>query len=68
MFPAAVIGLGFAVFRWAAKSRHEMPFGPHLAIASLVLVVAWNRVSDYLLPILDVLDVLLGRAAPLLGL
>lgn len=68
LFPAAMIGLAFAIYRWAARSRHEMPFGPHLAIASLALVVGWNQLSDYLMPSLVVLGYLLGRAAPLFGL
>ncbi len=68
LFPAAMIGLVFAIWRLAARSRHEMPFGPYLALASLLMVVIWNQVSDFLRPSVDGLAFLLGRAAALVGL
>lgn len=68
LFPAAMIGLVFAVYRWLMRSRHEMPFGPYLAIASLLMVVFWNRVQDFLAPSMPALAFLLGRVAPLFGL
>ena len=68
LFPAALIGLVFALYRWTVRSRHEMPFGPYLAIASLLLVTGWNRLYDFLAPSLPALAFLFGRAAPLVGL
>ncbi len=68
MFPAAMVGLIFALYRWFSSSRHEMPFGPYLAVASLLMILIWNRLADFLRPSLDGLGFLLGRAAPLVGL
>ena len=68
LFPAAMIGLVFAIYQWAARSRHEMPFGPYLAIASVLLLFFWNRLYDFLAPSAAALQLLMGRAAPLVGL
>ena len=68
LFPAAMIGLVFAIYQWAARRRHEMPFGPYLAIASLLLLFFWNRLYDFLAPSTAALQLLMGRAAPLVGL
>ena len=68
VFPAALLGLGFAVVRVLTKSLREMPFGPYLAAASLILVVVWNPLADYLRPSLEGLGIILGPAAPYLGL
>ena len=68
LFPAALVGLVFALYRLLARSRHELPFGPYLALAALAFVFFWNPVADYLAPSLDGLAFLLGGAAPLFGL
>lgn len=68
LFPAAMIGLAFALYRLLMRSRHEMPFGPYLAIASLLMVIGWNELADFLTPSLLGLGFLIGRAAPLVGL
>lgn len=68
LFPAAVVGLVFAVGRWVVRSRHEIPFGPYLAIASLAMVVLWNVFYDWVSPSLDGLRLLLVPIGPILGL
>ena len=68
LFPAALVGLFFAVYRLAVRSRHELPFGPYLAVASVGLIFFWNDLMVRLQPSLDGLAFLLGRAGALFGL
>ena len=68
LFAAWIVGVVFAVGRWVVRSRHEIPFGPYLAIASLGMVVAWNGFYDWVWPALEGLGVVLGRWGRLLGL
>lgn len=68
LFPAAMVGLVFAVGRWLLRSRHEIPFGPYLAIASLAMVVLWNAFYDWLSPSLGDLGLLVGPVGPILAL
>jgi prepilin signal peptidase PulO-like enzyme (type II secretory pathway) len=68
VFPAAISGLVFGVGRFLTKQLHELPFGPHLAIASFALIFGWNHIADYVRPSLPGIEFLLGPLAPLLGL
>lgn len=68
LFPAAIVGVVFAVGRLLMRSRHEIPFGPYLAIASLGMVVVWNGFYDWISPSFEGLRQLLGPAGPILGL
>ena len=68
LFPAALVGLVFAVYRLVVRSRHELPFGPYLAVASVGLIFFWNGLTDHLAPSVDGLSFLLGHAAALFGL
>lgn len=68
VFPAAVIGLVFAFGKLFSERWKEIPFGPYLAAASVLFLVTFNHVADYLRPALSGLGFLLGPVAPLLGL
>ena len=68
LFPAALVGLVFALYRLLVRSRHELPFGPYLAVASVGLVFFWNDLMVRLQPSLDGLAFLLGKAGALFGL
>ena len=68
VFPAALLGLAFAVVQMLTKSLREMPFGPYLAAASLLLILFYNHVADYVRPALMGLAIVLEPVAPWLGL
>lgn len=68
VFPAALVGLVFAVGRLVKRTSHELPFGPYLAVASILLVLFFNHVANYFRPAMPGVEFVLGRAAPLLGL
>ena len=68
IFPAALVGLVFAVGKLFSRESREIPFGPYLAIASVGLIVGWNHVADYLRPSAEGLAFLLGPIGPLVGL
>ncbi len=68
VFPAALVGLAFAVVRLVRQGGREMPFGPYLAIGSVLLVLFFNPLMDYLRPGLLGLGVLLDGLGPYVGL
>lgn len=68
VFPAALIGLVFAFGKLLTERWKEIPFGPYLAAASILFLVTFNHVADYLRPALSGLGFLLGPVAPLIGL
>ena len=68
VFPASLVGLVFAVGKLISKRWQEIPFGPYLAIGSVLFLLFFNHVADYLRePMLGV-AFLLGPAAPYFGL
>jgi leader peptidase (prepilin peptidase)/N-methyltransferase len=68
MFPAALAGLGFAVIRLLTRGGREMPFGPYLAIGSIVMLLFFNHVADYARPAMAGLSFLLGDWSSIIGL
>ncbi|MEM7809445.1 MAG: hypothetical protein AAF561_15160, partial [Planctomycetota bacterium] len=68
VFPAAMVGLVFALIRLIRGGGREMPFGPSLATGSLLLLVFWNPLAGWLFPGLLGLGIVLGDLAPYVGL
>jgi len=50
-FLAPVAGLLIGVFRLILLRDKEIPYGPFLCLASLVLILQWNAIWDYVIPV-----------------
>ncbi len=68
VFPAALIGILFSIGKLLARGPQEIPFGPSLAAASVLLIVTYNHVADYVRPALPGVAFLFGPIAPFVGL
>lgn len=62
-FLAPIAGLVVGVLRLVLFRDKEIPYGPFLCLASLLLIVRWNAIWDYTFPIFE-----MGWLVPILML
>jgi prepilin signal peptidase PulO-like enzyme (type II secretory pathway) len=70
-FVAPFLGLAFAVANWVLHREHEIPYGPFLCLAALVVVLQWPAFWDRSVDIFSlgwVVPALLACCLVLLGL
>jgi leader peptidase (prepilin peptidase)/N-methyltransferase len=49
-FVAPIFGLGWALYLWRRKGRRELPYGPWLAAATLVVMLFYDGITNFLRP------------------
>ena len=59
-FLAPMFGLLWAVSLWLGRGQRELPYGPWLALASLVVLLFYDGIVGYLAPSFEELGRLFG--------
>ncbi len=57
-FVAPLFGLIWALYLWLARNQRELPYGPWLAVASLVVLLFYDAFASFLRPYAQVLELL----------
>ena len=61
-FAAPILGLLWAVSLWLTRKQRELPYGPWLSAATLVVLIGHDRLVEKLRPIAETFQILIQRS------